>query len=419
MSPDLQGEMDRLCGAFTADLLTLVRQVALDAVHSAFAPESGAAGGQAQAYPAKLAALRRQLGEEAWAGRIAEAGAREERVLSARALLADGATLAEAARRTGLRVQTLARWIDRWDAGGLEALISRKGSIASKAARAFRPDPAARGSRVGRKPASFIKWAGSKAGVMRTLLRHVPERYGTYYEPMVGSGTLFFRLAPPRSVLGDENAELMAAYEVVRDRVEPLIRRLRRHENEYEHFLAVRAQAPDSLPPVERAARLIYLNKTCFNGLYRVNLSGRFNVPFGRISHAKICDAEMLRKCAHTLRDARLRVGHFRATLAGARAGDLVYLDPPYLHGSRRGRYHRYQPESFDETAHRELAAVFRDLDRRGCRVLLSNSDVPAVRELYRGFHIEVVPTRRPIHWDASKRKGHTELLVTNAPVRG
>ncbi len=365
---------------------------------------------------AKLEALRTQIGELAWQDRMAKAREREAAVLQATVLLEDGTTLAEAARSCGQPPKTLGRWITRYHEDGLPGLIDRLGT--SK----IRDDPLplarpSRRSRAGRKPVSFVRWAGSKLSVMSHLLKYVPQEYATFYEPMVGAGTLFLTLRPARAVLGDINTELMSCYDVIRNRVEDLVTALEQHVHSYEHYIAVRALDPDELPPVERAARLIFLNKTGYNGLYRVNSRGRFNVPYGRTASANICDAPTLRRISKQLQSVVLRTGGFRDNLRGARAGDFVYLDPPYLvPGTRGDRCHRYQPEAFDEDAHRELAQMFRDLDHRGCYVTLSNSNVPMVRTLYDGYHIEVLPTRRNIHFAADKRDGFTEVVVSNRP---
>jgi len=276
-------------------------------------------------------------------------------------------------------------------------------------------EPPSRRSRRGRKAISFIKWAGSKAGVLKQLRPLLPARFNRYYEPMVGSGTLFFSTAPRRAVLGDVNAELMHCYRVLRDRRQELVRALGRHENSEQHFLEVRAQDPGDLAPVERAARTIFLNKTCFNGLYRVNSRGLFNVPFGRIWWANICDEEALARTSRQLRGARLLTGDYERALETAGPGDLVYLDPPYLsRGDGAATFYAYQPRTFGEAEHRRLAATFQDLDRRGCHVLLSNSNTELVRELYRGYPSEVLTTRRPVNCKAGQREGWQELLIFN-----
>jgi DNA adenine methylase len=362
----------------------------------------------------RLAALRRQVGPAAWADRVAQARRREAVVLQARALREEGVSLLEASRALGASAASVARWDARHRRAGLAGLIARQGNVAAprpcgSIARRRRRDPR------GRKPHTFVKWAGSKLGVMDRLLKLVPPAYGTYYEPMVGAGTLFFALRPGRAILGDVNEELMTCYGVIRDHVERLLRALARHRNTYEHFLRVRAQAPADLDPVARAARLIFLNKTCYNGLYRVNRQGRFNVPYGRNPDANFRDAETLRRLSTVLRGVTLRCGDYRHTLADVRRGDFVYLDPPYFAATpARANRVRYQAEAFDVAAHRELADVVRRLDRRGCHVLVSNADTRAVRQLYRGFRLASWRVRRPINRALDGRDGHRELAFAS-----
>ncbi|HEY3353872.1 MAG TPA: Dam family site-specific DNA-(adenine-N6)-methyltransferase [Polyangia bacterium] len=365
----------------------------------------------------KLGALRRQIGEAAWADRLARAREREQVVLAVRALREAGAAWLEASQAQGVPRGKAMRWEARYRQAGLVGLIDRQGSVAARRppARAAAPRP----RRRGRRAHTFVKWAGSKLGVLDRLLPRVPPEFGTYYEPMVGAGTVFFALRPRRAILGDANEELITCYQVIRDDLAGLIRALAHHRNTYEDFLRVRAQAPGDLEPVARAARLIYLNKTCYNGLYRVNGQGRFNVPYGRNPDANFCDVATLTRLSTQLQGVTLRCGDYRATLADVRPGDLVYLDPPYFAPARTGANGiRYQREIFQPEDHGELADVFHDLDRRGCHVMLSNADAPAVRRLYAGCHIESLRVRRPIHWSPDRRDGHRELLITNRGPR-
>ncbi|MBX3275386.1 MAG: Dam family site-specific DNA-(adenine-N6)-methyltransferase [Sandaracinaceae bacterium] len=278
----------------------------------------------------------------------------------------------------------------------------------------MRRPPARRGGArgPGRPAASFVKWVGSKQGVLSAILARMAPPTGRYFEPMVGSGVVFLGLAPERAVLGDANAELVDCYRVIRDDVEALVRALDRHVNTREHFLAVRAQRPEDLPPVERAARFIFLNKTCFNGLYRVNAAGAFNVPYGGIAHANFRDAATLRRVSARLEGVSLRCADVAECVRDAGPGDLVYLDPPYFAAPRAEV--RYRAQGFGVEGHERLAALFDDLDRRGCRVVLSNADAPEVRALYRGRVVEVLATRRPVNRDARARDGWRELLIRN-----
>jgi len=262
----------------------------------------------------------------------------------------------------------------------------------------------------------ILKWAGGKGQLLAELLARVPREIGTYHEPFVGGGALFFELWSRgrirHAVLSDVNRELIETYETVRDGVEGVIRRLARHHNEKEHFYKVRAQDPRRLSRAARAARLIYLNKTCFNGLYRVNSRGQFNVPFGDNPRANYCDAEALRAASRTFRDADLRCETFEAVHDRAEPGDFVYFDPPYQPLSKTASFTAYARDGFGEAEQRHLAEVFRTLAGRGVHVLLSNSDTPWVRHLYRDHRIGVVHASRAINSKADRRGAITELLV-------
>jgi len=362
----------------------------------------------------KLAALRSQMGELAFGDRIAQAQQREEVVLARRRMLASGMARTQAYRQLApdASFSTVTRWLERYAADGLAGLVERRGLMTVR----FDDPPQRRPHPTrGRKALSFVKWAGGKALVAGALLERMPKEFGTYYEPMVGAGTVFLKLRPGRAVLGDINAELVCAWEVIRDDVDALCDALSRHANRYEHYIRVRALDPDTLPPVERAARFIYLNKTCYNGLYRVNSHGRFNTPFGRKENANFEDFGTLRRIHEQLQGVRLECGAVEETVRDAGPGDLVYLDPPYLDLGRKCRtFHAYQPEAFGESAHERLAALFADLDARGCHVVLSNSDVPRVRELYRGYPVHVLHTNRTMNSRTSARRGWREVVICN-----
>ncbi|NPA58653.1 MAG: Dam family site-specific DNA-(adenine-N6)-methyltransferase, partial [Aquificae bacterium] len=183
------------------------------------------------------------------------------------------------------------------------------------------------------KPRPFVKWAGGKRQVVKTLMENLPDSFGRYFEPFVGGGALLFELLPERAVINDINGELINAYTVIRDYPEELIESLKKHKNERDYYYKMRAILPDSLTPVERASRFIYLNKTCFNGLYRENSKGQFNVPFGRYKNPNIPDRENIMAVSHFLNSADVVIYNldYREIVPPlARAGDFVYLDPPY-----------------------------------------------------------------------------------------
>lgn len=269
------------------------------------------------------------------------------------------------------------------------------------------------------EPAPFLKWAGGKRQLLEQFERYFPApgTYGVYHEPFLGGGAVFFHLLPARAVLSDLNPELVEAYQVVRDDVEGVIRRLRGFRNEEEFYYEVRGRDPQALTPPERVARMLYLNRTCFNGLYRLNSSGRFNVPFGRYRLPRICQTASLRAASRALAGVELRVQPFEAVLDSAQPGDLVYLDPPYQPLSRTASFTAYTREAFDEDDQRRLAAVYRELDARGCRLMLSNSSTELVRELYGEFRIVKVQARRAINSRGAGRGLIDEVLVLNRPT--
>jgi len=246
------------------------------------------------------------------------------------------------------------------------------------------------------------------------LLKRVPSTFGRYYEPFVGGGALFFALQPERAVLADKNQELVNAYLVVRDKVEELIASLRQHRNNRDYYYRLRSLDPGGLTSLERASRFIYLSKTCYNGLWRVNRQGYFNVPYGRYKDPKICDEDNLRTASAALQGVEIRCGDFAEALQTATSGDLVYLDPPYHPLSGTAHFTAYVEQGFDEEEQRRLAAVFRELDRRGCQVLLSNSDTAVIRSLYEGYRVEVVSANRCISCRGDSRRGATELIISN-----
>lgn len=243
------------------------------------------------------------------------------------------------------------------------------------------------------------------------LLQHVPTRYSTYIEPFLGGGALFFELQPEKAVLADSNSELINCYQVVRDNVEELIKMLRVYPHKKDFYYSLRAQEPEKA--VERAARMIYLNRTCYNGLYRVNTKGLFNVPFGTYKNPLICDAEGLRAASYALRDADLRCADYQETLRDtAQPGDFIYLDPPYYPITRRSNFKHYTAETFSDNDQRTLAGLIKELVERGCHVLLSNSYCDFILSLYQGNEVIAVAAKRNINKDPQKRNGVKEVLV-------
>ncbi len=260
----------------------------------------------------------------------------------------------------------------------------------------------------------FLKWVGGKSRVLPQLRPLLPERIDRYFEPFVGGGAMFFALQPSKAELWDINSELINCYQVIQQRVDDLIGALRLHRYEKDYYYALRAMDPREMDPVQRAARTICLNRTGFNGLYRVNRSGNFNVPFGRYTNPTICDAANLRLCSRALSRTQLVVADFGELPASARRGDFVYFDPPYVPRSATAGFTDYNPGGFGLPDQVRLSETFAALAERGVRVMLSNSDVPLVRELYADFHIDTVMASRNVNSRADRRGPVSEVVVRN-----
>lgn len=258
----------------------------------------------------------------------------------------------------------------------------------------------------------FVKWAGGKTQLLPELLRRVPQSFNRYYEPFLGGGALFFALQPAHAILGDINAELIQLYGIVRDDVDALITELREYRYEREFYYRIRAQQPEELPPVRRAARTLYLNRTCFNGLYRVNRNGKFNVSFGRYRSPTICDAPRLRAASRALQGHDIACRSYDDTVASAQRGDFVYLDPPYHPVSETANFTSYTSHGFSEDDQRKLADVFTRLVELGVHCLLTNSDCSLTRELYAEHQLELVQARRSISRHGAGRGKVGEVVV-------
>jgi DNA adenine methylase len=274
----------------------------------------------------------------------------------------------------------------------------------------------------------FIKWAGGKGQLLPELSRRLPRSFRRYHEPFVGGAALFFHLhnggrLREGATLSDYNSELIVCYEVIRDDVESLITALRWHHQrrlDGEYFKQIRNwdREPgfEKRSKIERAARTIFLNRTCYNGLYRLNRKGQFNAPFGYYKNPLICDPENLRAVSLALRSVELRVEDFGAVLERAEPGDLVYFDPPYVPVSATASFTHYTGQTFGPEDQRRLAEVFAGLADRGVYVMLSNSSTPLSSELYannrRAVSTSVVLASRKINCDGRKRGSVEELIV-------
>jgi len=274
----------------------------------------------------------------------------------------------------------------------------------------------------------FLKWVGGKTQLLPHLLELFPRRAKTYYEPFLGGGAVFFALAAEgrfdRAVLSDFNRDLVDVYRVVRSFPDDLMRLLRDIEADYvadpskTYSKWKRLDDPGlaaklTKRPTSRAARFIFLNKAGYNGLYRVNRKGGFNVPWGKRSKVATFEQENLRACSKVLdRLASLQDGDFESILADAREEDLVYLDPPYVPKSPTSSFTSYTGAGFGQREHERVARVFRELVDRGCYVLASNADVSIVRDLYQGFEMHTVPARRSINRKGDGRGPVDELII-------
>ncbi|MBX7138604.1 MAG: DNA adenine methylase [Oligoflexia bacterium] len=264
----------------------------------------------------------------------------------------------------------------------------------------------------------FLKWAGGKGRLIPELSRRIPSNFERYFEPFAGSAALFFHLQPHHTFLSDLNPELIATFAAVRDKVGEVIKLLKSYP--YESAFYYKMRASDREPgfahwsPVRRAARLIYLNKSCYNGLYRVNSHGHFNTPFGRYENPTICDADNLRACSQALQSTEIHCETFQQVLAHAGAGDFVYLDPPYMPLSSTSSFTSYYRDSFGKDMQVQLRDACVELDRKNVKFMLSNSSAPEIFELYAAFKIETVEASRAINSVAAKRGKINEVIVRN-----
>ena len=267
----------------------------------------------------------------------------------------------------------------------------------------------------------FLKWAGGKRQLLPELLKRVPASFDTYHEPFLGGGALFFTLRPKKAILSDANADLTMAYQTVKSQLKSLLLKLHDHETNFErggldYYLEIRSKST-GLPYSATAARMIFLNKTCFNGLYRVNSKGEFNVPMGKWKKTPlICDAENLRACSAALKgDISICCHDYKMALCFPVKGDFVYLDPPYLPRTESSSFTAFTKEGFGFKEHCELAKWVAKLKERGVHVLLSNAGTKSIRDLYPEpfFKIEEVSGRRSMSCHGDARNRVVEYLIS------
>lgn len=274
-------------------------------------------------------------------------------------------------------------------------------------------------------PKPFVKWAGGKRQLIPILNQNLPESFGTYYEPFLGGGALLFHILTNKNgqkcSISDLNSDLVLAYTTIRDRIDALITSLKNHEKNYQkdsesYYYSIRESNPRS--EIEKTSRLIFLNRTCFNGLYRVNSKGKFNVPLGKYSNPNIVNEENIRAVSHILQSSRtaIKCRDFEAVLRDAKKGDLIYFDPPYQPVSATSNFTSYTTKDFTYDDLTRLAELCLKLDSRGCNVLLSNSDSQEVADIFakNPWKINRISANRSINSNSKKRTGHFELLIKN-----
>jgi DNA adenine methylase len=266
----------------------------------------------------------------------------------------------------------------------------------------------------------FLKWAGGKRQLLPEIRYYVPRKFNTYFEPFLGAGAVLFDLQPKRAIVNDINFELINTYRVIKNDVDALIADLTKHKNEKEYYYRLRdvdrTDEFSSLLPVERASRIIFLNKTCFNGLFRVNSQGQFNVPFGNYENPKIVNDIVLRAAYQYLmcNDITILNDDFETAVMQVKKGDFVYFDPPYDPVSDTSSFTGYNLDGFNRDDQVRLKQVFDVLSKKGCKVLLSNSATPFIRELYKEYAIVTISANRAINSDALNRGKVDEILVMN-----
>ncbi|HEM5089721.1 TPA: DNA adenine methylase [Streptococcus suis] len=268
----------------------------------------------------------------------------------------------------------------------------------------------------------FTKWTGGKRQLLPVIKSLMPDNYNSYFEPFIGGGAVFFELIPKKAIINDFNSELINCYRQIKDNPQKLIELLTKHQenNSKEYYLELRAVDRDNrinkMTDVERAARIMYMLRVNFNGLYRVNSKNQFNVPYGRYKNPKIVDSELILSISQYLNKNNIEIltGDFEKAVEDVGAGDFVYFDPPYIPLSETSAFTSYTHEGFSYEEQVRLRDVFRKLDKKGAYIMLSNSSSPLVEELYKGFNIHKVEAIRTNGAKASSRGKISEFIVTN-----
>ncbi|MFX1276675.1 MAG: DNA adenine methylase [Promethearchaeota archaeon] len=273
-------------------------------------------------------------------------------------------------------------------------------------------------------PKPFLKWAGGKRKLIKQMSKFFPQNFNNYIEPFVGGGAVFFYLYSKRKlnnkiVLIDNNKELINCYKVIKNNIEELIELLYHHKNEKKYYYEIRSKDRNpeiykKMSDVEKASRTIYMNKCCYNGLYRVNSKGQFNTPFGSYKNPNFCDKDNLKAVNIALKDVDILHGSFKLCLNYANEGDFVYLDPPYFPLSDTSSFTSYTKEEFGIEKQKNLYHIFKELDKRGCKVLLSNSYSDFILNLYQDYNKITLKASRAINCNGSKRGEINEILIHN-----
>lgn len=258
----------------------------------------------------------------------------------------------------------------------------------------------------------FIKWAGGKQALTRQLIDYFPTDFDTYYEPFIGGGSIFFGITAKKAVIADYNTWLVDTYNAIKTNWEEVATILDSLPNDKESYLQIRAIIPETLSLYERAAHFIYLNKTCFRGLFRVNRKGMFNVPYGEYNR-RYYDPDNLKNASIRLNDAIIRQGDFELNIYGVSPNDFIYFDPPYYKLGGHSDFNRYTDQQFRENDQIRLAALCVELDQNGIRWALSNSNTDFIRRLYDDFNFLEINARREINLN-SKSRNIKEFLITN-----
>ncbi len=277
------------------------------------------------------------------------------------------------------------------------------------------------GKRKNRLVMPFVKWVGGKRQLLSELERYIPEKFSKYYEPFVGGGAVLFHLQPKEAIINDCNKELVNLYKIIQSKPEELITDLKKHKNESDYFYNIRSMDRDEifyskLTEIEKASRIIYLNKTCYNGLFRVNSSGEFNTPFGRYKKPTIVNEVTIRAVSNYLSKNPIEILNldYEKSLLNTKRGDFVYFDPPYDPVSDSANFTGYTKSGFDKSEQVRLKKVCDELNKKGVKFLLSKSATEFIKELYSNYHISIIDAKRSINSNADKRGVVKEVIIKN-----